>query len=262
MKNIYSKICFVILLSFVLIVFEQSCAKKPTVPANEMLSELIAMSESPGADWKFVKKKAYGIVKYYPEDPNARIIFALALEQCGQRNNALDQLKEAVKLDKENFFTNYSLGRLLLESDHPDEALGYLRTAENLRQGDENTVILLAKTTSLMGLYDESINCYARLFKAGRYCGKVEPLNEIALNLFRKGEYKKAESFLKHALKIDRNNPTIMLNLGILLDKYLDQPKTAKMAYQNYIQLTLRNSGLEKKRARISERMAELDKGI
>ncbi len=251
------KICFPALIMAVSL-FMPSCKKEVPPPSNVIMTEVISAASGPAASWKEAKSKAYRAVKFYPSDPNARIMLALALEQCGQKNNALDEIKTAVKLDKDNFAAQFNLGRILMASDHYDEALGPLKTALKLSPGNQEVVILLARCSQILGLYDDAILYYKALSRGGRYINKPEALNEIAVIMVKKGEYQKAYGILQLALGKDQDNPSVILNLAIVCDKYMGIKPDALKLYQKYLELTLKNTGLKQTRAEVDARMKEI----
>ena len=232
-----------------------SCGRVAPFPGDVMVSEAITAAAGPGANWKDAKAKAYRAVKYYPEDSNARVMLGLAMEQCGQANDALDEMKNAVELDKKNFMAQFNLGRMLIGGEHYDEALGPLKTALKLSPGNENVFVLLGRVSNVLGLYDDAIKYYAALARGGRYANSPEPYNEIAMALVRKGEYDKAYDILVVGLKKNSGSPSVLINLAILCDKHLDKRDTALKLYQKYLEATLKNSELEGKRDQVNRRM-------
>lgn len=236
-------------------IFLFSCSRVAPLPGDVMVSQAIDAAAGPGANWKDAKAKAYKAVKYYPEDSNARVMLGLAMEQCGQANNALDEMKNAVKLDKENFMAQFNLGRMLIAGEHYDEALGPLKTALALSPENENVLVLLGRVSNILGLYDDAIKYYAALIRGERYADGPEPYNEIAMALVRKGDYDNAYAILVKGLKKNPNSPSVLINLAILCDKHLDKKDTALKLYQKYIEVTLKNSELEGKRAEVNNRM-------
>ena len=232
-----------------------SCGRVAPLPGDVMVTEAIDAAAGPGANWKDAKAKAYKAVKYYPQDPNARVMLGLALEQCGQANNALDEMKNAVELDKKNFMAQFNLGRMLIGGEHYDEALGPLKTALSLSPGNENVLVLLGRVSNVLGLYDDAIKYYAALARGERYANSPEPYNEIGMALVKKGEYDKAYAILVEGLKKNNGNPSVIINLAILCDKHLNKKDTAIKLYQKYIEATLKNSELEGKRAEVNKRM-------
>ncbi len=223
-----------------------------------MISDLISTASGPGADWKLAKSKAYKAVKAYPEDPNARVIFALASEQSGHINDAVESARAAVRLDPDNFPAQFHLGRLLVLAQHCEEALGPLKSALRISPGNQETVILLAKASQNTGLYDDAIRYYLPLSRGGRYAGKSEPFNEIAYAYAMKGDYPKAYEYLVQAYKSSQNNPSAVLNLAILCDLHMGKKDVAKKLYQKYIELTLKNPDLKARRSEIDQRMQAL----
>ncbi len=232
-----------------------SCGKMTPEVNDEMIGEVIETAAGPGADWKVAKSKAYKTVKYFPEDPNARVMHAVALDQCGLKNNALDEAKKAVQLDKDNFFAQFTLGRLLCENQFYNEAIPPLKEAYRLRPGSEDVLVLLAKSAKICGIYDEAVGYYRALAKSPRFKDRPEAYNQIGVLLVKKNDYKRAYAIFLEALKRDKENPSVILNTAIVCDRYLGKTDLALRLYQRYLETTLKNPALEKRRAEVDSRM-------
>ena len=235
-----------------------SCSREAAKSNREMMQELIQVAGGPGADWKEAKKLSYKMVKAYPDDPLARIMHALALEQSGQKANALDEIKRAVELDRDNFFAQLTLGRILHDNERYDDALEPLRNAERLDPDDQNATVLLAKCCQLSGNYPDAIKYYAKLAKSPLFSEKPEPYNQLGVILYKRGEYAKCKDLLVMGLKRDSSSPTVTLNLAILYDRAFNDPKRAVLLYQKFLELSLKNLSMEKKRAEVDERIKVL----
>lgn len=246
-----------VLISLVLV----SCKKEIPVSGDVAVLEIISIASGPSADWKLARSKAYKAVKDYPNDPNAYIMLGLASEQTGHRNDAIESLMKAVKLDPTSFPAQFHLGRMLLSAEHYEEALGPLKSAFKILPGNQETAILLARTLQTLGLYDDAIRYYIALSKGGRYKGRPEALNQVGVILVKKGDYDNAYKYFLESFKIDQSNPSTILNLAVVCDRYVGKKPAALKLYQKYLEITLKNPELKNKRAEIDSRMKEIISG-
>lgn len=253
----------VVLTAAVLFIIGGGCERQSQKSGEELLQQALDSLTGKTADWRTAMALSYKAVKKNPNDANAHIMLALSLEQCARRDSALDEIKKATELDPKNFMALYTKGRMLLENEHFEDAIGPLREANKIRPDNPNVLILHGKCAMFMGLYPESLGCYKILAKNSAYRDRPEIYNESAV-IVLKSSGKNTQAALKlfeMALKKAPTNHIVILNIAVLLDRYLKKPSEALKFYQRYLEVTLSNPELKSKRAAINQRMQELRNG-
>jgi tetratricopeptide (TPR) repeat protein len=124
MKNL-----IIFLLVFISISFF-SCKEKK-YESNSVLLNKAKEAAHKNGEWEDAKSLAFKARKQDMNDPNARIMFALALEQCGDRDRAIEEIKVAVNLDPENFMAQYTKGRMLFKTEIYEDCPDPLEAAKN-----------------------------------------------------------------------------------------------------------------------------------
>lgn len=262
MKKIKWNLCRISFAAAIVFALGGGCERQAQMSSEELQQQTLDALSGKTADWKKALKFAGKAVKKNPADANAHVIYALALEQCGGKSGALDEIKKASELDPKNFTAIYTKGRMLLEGEHYEDAIGPLRDARKMRPEDPNVLLLNGKCAMHMGLYDESMSCYQGLARNAQFSGRPEIYNELAVIMLKKKDIRKASKLFELALRKAPENHTVVLNMAVLLDRHLRNPQEALKFYQKYLELTLSNPELKNKRAAIDARMQELRTGI
>ncbi len=232
-----------------------SCGGGVKQTNEELLQSALAAASGPKADWQKARALAFKAVKQKSEDANAHLILALALEQCGQPDNAVDEIRKAVELDPGNFMAQYSKGRILFERDRIGDCIAPLKEAQKLKPESENVMLLLARSSAALGRYKEAMSYYATLARNPAYKDRPEPYNELAMLYVKQKDNVKASAFFNEAYKKAPSNYIVVLNIGIFCDVYLNNPAYAIKHYNRYQELTLSNRELEPVRAKLKKRI-------
>jgi Flp pilus assembly protein TadD len=182
-------------------------------------------------------------------------MLALALEQCGQPDNAIDEIRKAVELDPKNFMAQYTKGRILFERDRIGDCIAPLKEASKLKPDSGNVILLLARSSEKLGRYKEAMGYYATLARIPAYKDRPEPYNELAVMYVKQKDNVKASAFFNEAYKKAPTNHIVVLNIGIFCDVYLNNPAYAIKHYNKYQELTLSNRELEPVRIKLTKRI-------
>ncbi len=232
-----------------------SCGGGVKETNEELLQGAIDAASGPKADWQKARALAFKAVKQKSEDANAHAILALALEQCGQPDNAIDEVRKAVELDPKNFTAQYTKGRILFVRDRIGDCVAPLKEAQKLRPENANVVLLLARSADKLGRFKEAAAYYATLARHPAFKDRPEPYNELAMLYVRQNDNVKASAFFNEAYKKAPTNHIVVLNIGIFCDVYLNNPAYAIKHYVKYQELTLSNRELEPVRAKLKKRI-------
>jgi Flp pilus assembly protein TadD len=150
---------------------------------------------------------------------------AIATAKEGQNNESIDFFRQliAIKPDYKHAHTN--LGLLLFHESEFDQAQAEFLTA--IEQDNQDAIAY----------------------------------NHLAIIERQQGKFQQAKQHYEDAIKIDSNYANAHLNLGILLDIYLQQWQPALAEYQKYQQLTgNKNETVEKWIADIQRRIEKQGK--
>ncbi|HBC85400.1 MAG TPA: hypothetical protein DCZ94_00445 [Lentisphaeria bacterium] len=244
-----------VVLLIVLLMGIVSCGGGSKQTNEELLKAAIDSATGPKADWQKAKTLAYKAVKQKSDDANAHVMLSLALEQCGQPGNAIDEIRKAVEIDTKNFMAQFTKGRMLFENERIGDSIAPLKEAQKLRPDNENVILLLARSSAALGRYKEAAGYYATLAKTPAYRNKAVPYNELAILYVNQKDYQKASVFFQEAYKKAPNDHIVVLNLGIFCDVHLKNPVFAIKHYNRYQELTLSNPELAPVRNKLKKRI-------
>lgn len=245
-------------LAVAMAVFLSACGERTKLTNEQLLQSAISAASGPKADWQKARTLAAKAVKQNQNDARAHVMLALSLEQCGQINSAIDEIRKAVAIDPKNFLALFTSGRMLFENDRIGDCIAPLKDAYKIHPDNENVLVLLARSAAALGRFKESSAYYATLARLPMYKDKPEPLNEIGVLYVSQKDYQKALAFFSEAFKKAPNSHIVALNIGILYDVHLKNPENAIKFYNKYQEITLRNPELEPVREKLKRRIEVL----
>jgi tetratricopeptide (TPR) repeat protein len=247
---------FLILLGFAVVGFFSSCKEEVKLSNDELLDQAAISAEE--GDWKTVEALAGKAVSRNDEDSNALVLYSLALENTGSSEAALKEIEKASKFGKDNFAAQFTAGRMLFSKGKYDEALAPLTQAYKLRPNDIDTIALLAQVNRKLGTPDAT-KYLVKLIKSKKYKNKPAPWNELAIVLAERGDLTKAYKYFARAYKYGKDDPTVILNIAVFLDKYRKDSKKAKGYYLKYLKMTAKNPELENQRQLVASRVKQIN---
>lgn len=244
---------FFMAISFILL----SCTKSVTESNEELLKHAID-SAANKADWKKARSLSYEAAKRNPLDVNAHVMLAISLEQSGQIDTALTEVRKAVEIDPKHFMAQYTMGRMLFDSERFADCVGPLTSANKLQPGNANVLLFLARCSTILDLTQNAIKYYTSLAKHPDFKNKPDPYNELGVIFAGKKDWQRAARCFSEAYKRAPDNHIVVLNLAVFCDYYLKNFQKAAAFYQKYQRLTSHNPALEPKRVRIKERIERI----
>lgn len=253
-----SKSALPTVLAIAIAVWLSACGDRTKLTNDQLLQNAFAAAGGPKADWQKAKGFAAKAVKQNQNDARAHVMLALSLEQCGQINSAIDEIRKAVALDPKNFLALFSNGRMLYEHDGIGDSIAPLKEAYKIHPDNENVIILLARSSAALGRFKEAAGYYATLARHPMYKDKPDPFNELGVLYVGQKDYPKALACFSEASRKAPNSHIVVLNLGILYDVHLKNPLNAIKFYNKYQELTLRNPELEPLRDKLKRRIEVL----
>jgi len=100
-----------------------SCKDKQYQSNAVLLKKAITAANDNG-EWEDAKALAFKAREQDLNDANARVMFALALEQCDDLDRAVEEIKVAASLDADNFMAHYTKGRILFKTERYEDCPG------------------------------------------------------------------------------------------------------------------------------------------
>ena len=254
----FLKFVFPSLFVIVIAVGLSACGDRTKLSNEQLLQNALSAASGPKADWQKARGFAAKAVKQNQNDARAHVMLALSLEQCGQINSAIDEIRKAVALDPKNFLALFTNGRMLFENERIGDSIAPLKEAYKLHPDDDNVLVLLARSSDKLGRLKEAATYYATLAKHPMYKDRPEPLNEIGVLYVKQKNFTTALACFNMAYKKAPNSHIVVLNTGILYDVHLKDPSNAIKFYNKYQELTMRNPELEPVRDKLKRRIEVL----
>ncbi len=245
-----------------------SCKDKESYESNALILKKAIEAGNKG-EWEKAQLLALRARTQDPNDANARVMLALALEQDEKLDQAIEEIKVATTLDHSIFMAQYTQGRLLFKNDIYEDCPAPLEKAKELNPNHSQVLLLLARTYSLLSNYDESIKNYILLARLKQYSKSAEVFNEIGVLFFKKKDYKRSIKFFERAYSMDPKLPSLNLNFAVfyetLAELCKDDKSKAFIARRNavkyygvYEQLLILDPHAEDTRKAIIDKIAQL----
>lgn len=193
-----------------------SCGKSDFVSNGVLVQQ--AKTEAQKGNWAEARKLAKKAVDQNGKDANARVMLALALEQCEQDDLALEEIEQAVLADPNHFMAQYSKGRMLFKKQRYGDCPEPLAKANQLKPNMPQTLLLLARTNAILDVHKEAVTYYVALAKLDEYKNKTEPYNELGVLFMKKKDFKRALRFFREAYAKNDKSIPVNINLAVFWD--------------------------------------------
>ena len=193
-------------------------------------------------DENLVLRDTQTAVKNHPEDALARYRYGLILARVGRRQEAIDQLRMALKKRAFDPYLLRDIGRVYFLDGQLQQAIKMLKTANNRIPDDAECSLFLAQTQFELGAFDASSallldvvkknpNYTQAYYFLGQSLGKQGDLADahyyLAVFHSRKREYKTAVLQLRRALRYAKD-PEKIAKIEAVLKKLEDNLKKKK----------------------------------
>lgn len=252
-----------ILLVFLILNFATACKDEMEDATAVQLMEQAYTSAYEGR-WEEALKFTEMAYAKRPDDTSVRLLHALALENNGRANDALEVGRLAAE-DTKSFFAQYTYGRMLFQQKKYSVAQTYLKRAAELKKDDFNTLILLQQILVQLGTFEEKQQMCKNLSALyGRQRGNDFQLylyNEAALNVIAqkklgtRTQTRVLTAIFERANKTVPASPEMAWNQAVYYDYYVGDFAKAKPFYEKFLSLTEKYSGMEKERTAVKERL-------
>lgn len=210
-------------------------------------------------EWQSALKYAKASVKREPENAVAQVLMALVYENNNNIEQALQAARLAAKAEPKYFLAQYTFGRLCLKVPAKiQDSIEPLKRALQLKPGDVDTLILLARGAKKLGLLD-TMNYFKQLAASKRYAGRSEPFNEMGILYAEQNNYRSAARCFVTAYNRSPDNPIVTLNLAIFMDYYGKQlPARTVKYYRKFLNQVKDNSVYATQAAQVRKRIHAL----
>ncbi len=248
---------FITLLSISSLIIFSGCSKK-VKNSDAALKESVNIILASG-NWTKAQIYAKMALKADANNVDAQIMYAVCQNKLGNTEEAIKTLRNIVLANSGSFLAQLNLGKILYDTKNYEEAYEYLGNACNLNNSSLNALVLYAQCAGKLQTKNTP-DLYLKLAQTPQYSDKPEVYNNIGTYYVYSKNYNAALKYFLQAYRMDKDNPIVIANLGILKDSYMKDPKQAKYFYRKFISLTINNSAFDSQRNYFSNRLRELKK--
>ncbi len=216
-----------------------------------------AVKVASDGNWRMALSYSEIAMKTDPSDINAKVIYALSLENTGKKTETIKELRTLVSQNPKEFIPQLLLGKLLYDNNELESAYENLTNAYNLNPQNVEALQLLSQCA--MKLQTESVpQLLNKLSETPQYKDSPIIFNDLGVYYVAKKKYSEAASNLIKAYQSAPDNPTILLNMGILCDKYLNSSAKSKFFYRKFISITNDNASYSTQKEEVISRLKQI----
>ena len=184
-----------------------------------------------------------------PDNAQARNYLGLAYHHAGNAQQAAEAYVAALRLNGKLAVVRYNLGCLYLEQNLPAQAVDEL-TSYTLLEPQNIDGFLKLGTAQLRraaqlsrGEKTRMLDSAQKSFDASLKLNKTaEGYNGLGLVDVQKGRTRESLQQFNKALQVEPNYPAALLNIAIVNQRYLNDPRTALQKYREYLAAVPRSS--------------------
>ena len=228
---------------------------KPALPVGILLNQ--AMQKASEGNWKEADELAKQVLQQQKHNADALMLRALAQNNLDSRHEAVENAIHAARIKPDLFLAHYIQGMLLSKNGKPELALKALKEARRLRPQDINTLILLAENSIAVRQYQEAAGYFKLLGKNQNYLKSAYLWNGLGV-CYAVINPAMALKFFNMAKRYEPEYPVTALNLAVLYDKYLKDPKNARSNYEEFNRLTMGRSEYDTLRRQVESRLSSM----
>lgn len=193
---------------------------EPVVAAVDETPRVVTYEEAEAAYFDRRYGEAVELFTIYTESRSANpwgfYMLGLSAWKAGDYGKAEESFKTALELDPKHVKSCINLGRVLLDTDRPGEALVKIAEAIVLDPESNPAYRLKGRAFHQMGQKDDAIEAYRRAIKIDG--GDAWSMNNLALVLIEEERYEDALGPLARAIEIDGGVAVFHNNLGMALE--------------------------------------------
>ena len=232
------------------------CGKNSSLPTQELLN--MALSDASKGEWKKALEYLEIVTEREPRNTAAHVFKAIVYEGCGKADLALNTARQTAKNAPNDFWAQYTLGRLYSQDPQKmQDAVTPLLRALQIKPGDNNTLLLLARCASTLKL-ESAIKYYKQLAQKEKFKKSPELWNEMGIYYARHKQTPQAAACFVSAYKLAPGKPIIVLNFATFMDQYAGEPKRALGFYKKYLKITVPSPSFDASRKRVETRIEKI----
>jgi Flp pilus assembly protein TadD len=166
------------------------------------------------------------VVKKRPDNPRGHSNLGTALAELGKNDKAMEEFREALRIDPAFEPAHANLGLALFRDGKPAEARAELLDAISLNTRDSNAHCNLGRVLSALGQTNEAVDEFTRAVRINPYF--AEAYSNLGTAFVELGKMDNATQEFREALSIDPGFEPAHCNLGMALyfDGRLAEAKT------------------------------------
>jgi tetratricopeptide (TPR) repeat protein len=178
---------------------------RPLVEQNHPATPLILEAMAKGYSKVYRYTDAAAVLDLWversPDDMEARFLRGWVLEQLGVAQLALDDYRRALEIDPENDECRLQLAVLLMDENHPVEALEHLERLQQQRPNDPQLLVRIARCQMALGRHPEASAVLSQVLQdSPRFRPALCAQGQLSMEL---NDPKEAEKWLRAALAMD-----------------------------------------------------------
>jgi len=192
-----------------------------------------------------VTEKAFPTPEVQPAADRAEIHAELAGNylQRGQVEVALEEVNEALDLDKNNKTANYIMALIQIQLNKPEKSERYFKKAIEQPDPLPSAQHDYANQLCRNGQYEKAEDLYKSLLENPLYKARARLLMNVGACFYKQEKYKEAENAMRQSLRINPNSPNALLQMAKISFRNGETLETRGW-YQRYFQLARPNAEL------------------
>lgn len=207
--------------------------------------------------WQDALYEAKKAARREPQNPSALMMLAIAYENTGRKDLAVQAARTAAGLATDDYSAQYLLGRLYYESPkNIQDCIEPLLRARKIKPDDPNTLILLGQSARKLNLQNPE-QYYEVLTKTERFKNRPEPWNEMGVIYVSRNDLGRAANCFVNAYRTAPDNHIVVRNLAIFMDR-CNRKSKAVLFYKKYLDLIAGNPEMEHQRRQVRRRIREI----
>lgn len=263
------KILYLVITTLMLVLHTTSCSKKVELSVDDLLRRAVKYGDT--GHWRLALADAERAVELSPSNPNAVVMYALCLEHNQKMTSALNEMEKVGASAFDNFMVQFTLGRMLFNKGNKEDDINYfnsalepLTRALELRPDSIPTKKLLAMCLSKQGNivnYDKAFKLFNQLRKTRELVNVPDAYNEAGVVMARSYLEKKdprklkyAKAYFTYAYNRGKKNPTVVFNIAVFYDRFLNNKAVAIKLYDRYLRLAKDNFQLSEQYDKVKRR--------
>jgi len=185
------------------------------IPANVSYAD--AESTFRTKDYRQATEMFDVYTKTHEKNPWGFYMLGMSAWRSGQLDRARNAFDDALELDSRHVKSLVNVSRVLLESEKPAEAEGYLARAIEIDPASSDAYRVLGRTRALLGNAEGALEAY-------RTALAIDPedgwsMNNMGLLLIQQGRFEEALRPLARATQLSEGVAVFENNLGIALER-------------------------------------------